>query len=107
MAGRSKNERTPMKRPTIGWIKRRALPVLRRHGVTRAGIFGSTARGERKRGSDIDVLVEIKEDISLLDFVGIKLELEQALGMPVDLVEYSTIKPLVRDRILEEQVVII
>ena len=107
MAGRIKNGRAPSKGLTIGWIKRRALPILRRHGVRRAGVFGSTARGERRRGSDIDVLVEIDRDISLLDFVGIKLELEEALGMPVDLVEYSTIKPLVRDRILQEQVVIL
>ena len=115
MAGRTKamnDHRRPRdapKRthPTIAWIKRRALPILMRHGVKRAGIFGSTARGERRRGSDIDVLVEIDSDISLLDFVGIKLDLEEALGMRVDLVEYSTIKPLVRDRILKEEVVIL
>jgi len=56
--------------------------------------------------SDIDILVEIDKDISLLDFVGLKLEIEDALGKKVDLVEYKAIKPLLREWILNEQVVI-
>jgi predicted nucleotidyltransferase len=88
-------------------IERKVLPILRRYGVKRAGLFGSCVRGEVKENSDIDILVEIEEDISLLDFVGIKLELEEALGRKVDLVEYSTIKPLLRKRILDEQVVLL
>jgi len=58
-------------------------------------------------GSDIDILVDIKKDISLLDFVGLKLELEEALGQKVDLVEYSTIKPVLKERILKSQIPII
>lgn len=88
-------------------VKREILPILRRHGVIRAGLFGSLVRGEVKNSSDIDVLVEIEHDISLLDFVGIKIELEQATGRKVDLVEYDTIRPLLRERILNEQVVIL
>jgi len=59
------------------------------------------------RFCDIDILVEIEDDISLLDFVGIKLELEDVLRKKVDLIEYNTIKPLLKERILAEQVVII
>jgi predicted nucleotidyltransferase len=88
-------------------IKRKILPILQRHGVKRAGLFGSYVRGKLRRDSDIDILVEIEEDISLLDFVGIKLELEEALGRKVDLVEYNTIKPLLRERILKEQLVLL
>lgn len=51
--------------------------------------------------------MEIEKDISLLDFVGIKLELEEALGRKIDLVEYNTIKPLLKERILNEQVMIL
>jgi len=58
-------------------------------------------------GSDIDILVQIDTDISLLEFVGLKLDLEEALNTSVDLVEYDTIKPLIRDRILKEQQVIL
>ncbi|MDI6883697.1 MAG: nucleotidyltransferase family protein [Hadesarchaea archaeon] len=88
-------------------IKRKILPILRRHGITKAGVFGSIVRGEAKEDSDIDILVEIESDISLLDFVGIKLEIEEALGRKVDLVEYKTIKPLLKERILSEEVAIL
>lgn len=88
-------------------IKNKTLPILRRYGAIRAGLFGSYVRGEIKEDSDIDILVEIEKDISLLDFVGMKLEIEEVLGREVDLVEYNTIKPLLKERILEEQVVIL
>ena len=88
-------------------IRQKILPILQNHGVRRAGLFGSLVRGEVEESSDIDILVEIEDDISLLDFVGIKLEREEATGRNVDLVEYETIKPLLRERILNEQVVIL
>ena len=92
---------------TIEEIRRRAIPILERHGIKKAAIFGSFVRGEAKISSDVDILVEIRSDIGLLDFVGIKLELEEALGRKVDLVEYDTIKPIIRERMLSEQVVIL
>ncbi|MDI6735483.1 MAG: nucleotidyltransferase family protein [bacterium] len=88
-------------------IKRKVLPILQHYEVKRAGLFGSCVRGAMKENSDIDILVEIAKDISLLDFVGLKLEIEEVLGSKVDLVEYSTIKSLLRERILKEQVVIL
>jgi len=88
-------------------LKQKILPILQRYGVKRVGVFGSYVRGDMREDSDIDILVEIDKDMSLLDFVGLKLELEESLGRKVDLVEYSTIKPLLRERILQEQVVIL
>jgi len=81
--------------------------VLVEHGVRRASLFGSFARGQGAKDSDIDVLVELDDDASLLDLVGLRLELEEATGRNVDLVEFSTIKPALRDAILREQVPII
>jgi predicted nucleotidyltransferase len=88
-------------------IKRKALPILKRHGVTRAGVFGSVVRGEETDDSDIDILVEIERRMSLLDFVGLKIELEEALGRKVDLGEYAAIKPIIKDDILSEEVAIL
>lgn len=88
-------------------IKRKILPILKKYGVTKAGIFGSVVRGEETRESDIDILVEINTRMSLLDFVGLKLELEDALGIPVDLGEYSAIKPIAKEQILSEEVAIL
>jgi predicted nucleotidyltransferase len=88
-------------------IKRKILPILERYGVKKAGLFGSVVRGDLSKDSDIDILVEIEKDISLLDFIGLKLEIEETLERKVDLVEYSAIKSLLRDIILKEQVAIL
>ena len=91
----------------IDKIKKKILPILKRYGVTKAGIFGSVVRGEETKESDIDILVEIEGRMSLLEFAGLKLELEEALSKPVDLGEYSTIKPIIKEQILSEEVPIL
>ena len=91
----------------IKQIKQSILPILRRYGVTKAALFGSTVRGQMQSDSDVDILVQIDKDISLLEFVGLKIELEQALQRNVDVVEYETIKPFLREAILKEQQVIL
>ena len=91
----------------VAQIRQSVLPILRRYGVSKAALFGSIVRGQMQPGSDIDILVQIDSDIGLLEFVGLKLELEEALNKNVDLVEYDTIKPLLRESILKEQEVIL
>ena len=73
-------------------------------GVASIGVFGSHVRGREKRGSDLDVLVEFDEsaDLSLLDFVGLESYLSDVLGVKVDLVEKSALKPRIGKRILEK-----
>jgi len=88
----------------ISEIKAKIAPTLHRHNVRRAGLFGSVATGHNTSMSDIDLLVELKDKISLLEFVQIKLELEDVLGRKVDLVEYQAIKPGLKERILAEEV---
>ena len=87
--------------------KQSILPILRRYGVSKAGLFGSVVSNQMLPESDIDILVQIDQDISLLDFVGMKLELEEALNRSVDLVEYDTIKPLLRERVLQQHEIIL
>jgi len=82
-------------------------PLLKeRFKVKGIGLFGSYIRGEQKRKSDLDILVEFEEsaDLSLLDFIGLENYLSEALGMKVDLVEKSTLKPRIGKHILEEVV---
>ena len=89
-------------------IKSKIGEILKKNKVKRAGIFGSYSRGEQKKDSDVDILVDIKDkNMSLLGFIELKLKLEDALGKKVDLVEYSVIKPLIKSRILNEEVKII
>ncbi|HMR17844.1 MAG TPA: DUF86 domain-containing protein [Sphingobacterium sp.] len=72
---------------TVYDIKNAILPILKKYNITRAGIFGSYVRNENREDSDVDILVEL-EEISLLKFVRIKLDLEEVLNKKVDLVEY-------------------
>ena len=94
-----------MKSITILDIKKKIKPILLKHDVKKAAVFGSLARGEQNKKSDVDILIEYKKDNnkSLLDFVGLKLDLEKKLNKKVDLVEYSTIKPLMKNSILKYQ----
>ncbi|MBI2665221.1 nucleotidyltransferase family protein [Candidatus Woesearchaeota archaeon] len=84
--------------------KKRLVQELKRHGVLQAGIFGSYARGEQKKGSDIDILVKTRMGTSLIDFIGIKHSAEKILGITVDLVEYSAIKPRIKEQIFHDEV---
>lgn len=85
-------------------IKKIALPILKKAGVTRSSIFGSYVRGEAKQTSDIDILIDAPEGMTLFGFVGLKQELERVLGKKVDLGEYSTLKSRIRDSVLSQQV---
>ncbi len=89
-------------------IKPKIIKILKNNNVKRAGIFGSYSRGEQKENSDIDIAVNIEDkNMSLLGFIGLKLKLEDVLGKKVDLVEYIALKPLIKNRILNEEVRII
>ena len=82
-------------------------PILKKYPITRAGIFGSFVRNEQTETSDVDILIELSYAISLLDYVAIKLELEDKIGRKVDLVEYKTLKPRLKDYILNEAMTIL
>lgn len=71
--------------------------------VERIGIFGSYARGDESKGSDVDVLVEFYEPVGW-EFLDLKEFLEDILGKKVDLVTVKALKPQMRDEILSEVV---
>lgn len=89
-------------------IKPKIIKILKKNKVNKAGIFGSYSRGEQKKNSDIDIVVNIDDkNMSLLGFIGLKLKLEDALKRKVDLVEYSAIRPLIKNNILKDEIRII
>ncbi|HOT06815.1 MAG TPA: nucleotidyltransferase family protein [Methanotrichaceae archaeon] len=88
-------------------FRSKIVEVLRRHDVKRASLFGSIVRNEMRQDSDIDLLVEFSGKKSLLDLVGLKLDLEETVKRRFDVVTYRSISPLLKDRILGEQVAII
>ncbi|MFQ6129157.1 MAG: nucleotidyltransferase family protein [Thermoplasmata archaeon] len=81
--------------------------ILLKSGVKRASLFGSFVRGETTDGSDVDLLVEFEGRKSLLDLVSLKIRLERSLGRRVDILTYDSLHPLLRERILKEQKVIL
>jgi len=86
-------------------MKKKIVKILKKNKVVRAGIFGSYARGEQKKNSDVDILIEF--DGSLLDLVGLEMELQKILKIKVDLLTYGGISPYLKDRILNEEIKII
>ncbi|VVB96836.1 Nucleotidyltransferase domain protein [uncultured archaeon] len=88
-------------------IRDKILNALKRNDVKRASLFGSVVRGELTDESDIDILVEFRGKKSLLDLAGLKLDLEEVLERKVDVLTYNSLHPLLKDRILREQEVIL
>jgi len=78
-------------------------PTLReKYKVKTLGVFGSYIRGEQKKKSDVDILVEFEKPLGLLEFVGLELQLSKLLGKKVDLVMKTALKPKIGKHILEE-----
>jgi len=72
--------------PSLDEIRYRLAPFCKRHGVARLEVFGSLARGEPHRGSDIDLLVTFRPEVHLgWDFFELQREIEEVLGCEVDL----------------------
>ncbi|MBC8416159.1 MAG: nucleotidyltransferase family protein [Candidatus Cloacimonetes bacterium] len=88
-------------------IKKILIKVLMEHEVKKAALFGSIVRGEETEDSDIDLLIEFKGRKSLFDLAGLKLELQELLRRKVDVVTYKSLHPLLKERILSEEEVIL
>lgn len=80
-----------------------AKPILQKHKVKKAALFGSIVRGRSHKNSDIDLLINAHEGYSLFDIAGLKVELEEQLNREVDLIEYKSIRPELRDNILKHE----
>ena len=80
------------------------LQIAARHGARNVRIFGSVASGKTTGDSDLDILVRLDDDRSLLDHIALMQDLEDLLGCHVDVVEDRALHRLIRDRVLSEAV---
>jgi uncharacterized protein len=78
------------------------IDVCRQNDVAMVGVFGSTARGEATKESDIDLVVEFSKRKSLLKLVALERQLSTALGRKVDVLTQAAISPYLRDRIMSD-----
>lgn len=77
---------------SLAELSDRAIPVLLKYGIVRAGFFGSRARGDHSPDSDLDILIECPTDrkFSLFDLVELQDELTDVLAIQVQLAEYGS-----------------
>lgn len=78
------------------------IRIAARHGARNVRLFGSVARGDDRPESDLDLLVEMDADRSLLDLVGLGQELEELLHCRVDVLTDASLHPTIRERIVTE-----
>jgi len=83
------------------------LPVLKRYLIKRAAIFGSFAKNEASKDSDIDLLIETDKNFTLLKMIQLEDEISKLTNRKVDIVEYSAIKPSIRNEVLRSSVTIL
>ena len=76
--------------------------IARAHGAQRVSIFGSRARGDARADSDLDLLILPGPNMSLFDLAGMQIELEELLGIEVDVVSERALHPLLAEEILAE-----
>ena len=89
-------------RQRLNELRPQLLAVARRHGASNLRIYGSIATGHEHSGSDLDLLVDLPDDQSLLGLVSLRQDLEDLLGCSVDVTEAETLHPLIRAQILEQ-----
>lgn len=96
---------------SIQTIKQLVVPVLKQYGIKKASLFGSIVRGDDNINSDIDILVEIPDSYTGLNYFSfrgdLQNKLEQVLSKKIDLVEYRLIKSTLKKYILPEQIQIL
>lgn len=85
-------------------VREKSRPILDKHGVQKAEVFGSYARGEQDKESDIDLLVEMENGATLIDIAELKKELENILEVQVDVLTYNSIHPEILSQVQDEAV---
>ena len=74
------------------------------HGAVNVRVFGSVGRGEQGASSDLDLLVDMAEGRNLFDLIALSNDLEESLGVVVDVVTEASLSPYIRDRVLDEAI---
>lgn len=74
--------------------KQKLYQIAARHGISRVFVFGSVARGEGTNVSDVDFLIEMDEGVSALGVGAFQYEVEQLLGIPIDVIPTFALKKM-------------
>ena len=77
-------------------IKNKIITYLIPFAPRKIGVFGSYARNESTVNSDLDILIDLKQNLNLLDLIGLEMELSEILGIKVDLITERSVNNLLR-----------
>ena len=98
----SARDATKPKQSSLAAIRPIVLGITKRYGVGNVRVFGSFSRGQERKNSDIDLLIDLPEGMTLLDLAGLKIDLEDALKRSVDVVPARAVKPILRNSIFSD-----
>jgi predicted nucleotidyltransferase len=80
------------------------LAIAKRDGASAIRIFGSVARGDTTERSDVDLIVRFEPGRSLLDHGGLLMDLQELLGVKVDVIDEDAMRPRFREHVTKEAV---
>lgn len=88
----------------LRFLNDQQFEIKRRYKAEVKGLFGSVARGEARRESDLDLLVDFDEEADLFDYVGLGQFLEEKLKCKIDLVPRRSLREEIKAKVLEEAI---
>jgi len=91
----------------VGSLLKRIVSFLVANGACEVKLFGSYARGQQRKGSDVDLLVEFKGRKSLLEVVGLENRLAEKFGIKIELLSEEALSPYLRESVLKEAKVLL
>ena len=80
--------------------------LIKKYNVARIGVFGSVVRGEDTKNSDIDLIVDFKKTIGLMDLVGLEFYLSDRIGKKVEIATRNSLSPYIKDKVLKQEKII-
>ncbi len=92
------------KQEIVSILKERKEELKEKYKVKRIGVFGSFSRGEERKDSDIDILVEFTEPVGFFLFIDLENYLSNLLGKKVDLATKNALKPIVKEKIITDTI---
>jgi hypothetical protein len=94
---------TPMGR-RLRQLRRAIIDAAERRGATNLRVFGSVARGDDTSSSDVDLLVDLRDDVGILGLIGLEREIAETLKRDVDVVPAASLKTGLASQVLSEAI---
>ncbi len=83
-------------------VQEKITPILKKYDIARAAVFGSVARDEAKKGSDVDLLIELGVPMGMLKYMEMLHKMEECLGTSVDVVTEKSVNQFLKPYIIKD-----